>query len=68
MARRFDRAKFEVWRRRLARFRSSELTVAEFCRREQVSLASYYYWSRRLGEAVSLFGQMNVERALRAGF
>ena len=51
MARRFDRAKFEDWRRRLARFRSSELTVADFCRREQVSLASYYYWSRRLGES-----------------
>jgi hypothetical protein len=53
MARRVDRAKFEDWRRRLARFRSSELTVADFCRREEVSLASYYYWSRRLGESQS---------------
>jgi hypothetical protein len=52
MARSFDRVKFDDWRRRLARFSSSGLTVAEFCRRERVSLASYYYWSRRLGESV----------------
>jgi hypothetical protein len=52
MARRFDRVKLDDWRRRLARFGSSVLTVAEFCRRERVSLASYCYWSRRLGEAL----------------
>jgi hypothetical protein len=51
MAKRFDRVKFEEWRRRLARFDSAGLTVAEFCRREQVSLASYYYWSRRVEES-----------------
>jgi hypothetical protein len=32
----------------LAKFDSSGLTVVEFCRREQVSQASFYYWSKRL--------------------
>jgi hypothetical protein len=53
MARRFDGAKCDDWRARLAKFDSSDLTVAEFCRREQVSLASYYYWSRRIRESCS---------------
>ena len=41
-------AKRDDWRRRLARFDSSSLTVLEFCRREQVSQASFYYWSKRI--------------------
>ena len=50
MARRFDGAKRDDWRRRLAKFDSSGLTVVEFCRREQVSQASFYYWSKRIGD------------------
>jgi transposase-like protein len=37
-----------VWRQRLARFHSGELTVAEFCRREGVSDPSFYQWRKRL--------------------
>lgn len=37
-----------VWRERLARFRVGDLKVAEFCRREGVSNASFYRWRRRL--------------------
>ena len=48
MARSLDGAKRGDWRRRLAKFDSSGLTVVEFCRREQVSQASFYYWSKRL--------------------
>ena len=48
MARSFDGAKRDDWRRRLAKFDSSGLTVVEFCRREQVSQASFYYWSKRI--------------------
>lgn len=36
------------WRRRLERFERSSLTVLEFCDREAVSMASYYYWRRQL--------------------
>ena len=36
-----------VWRERLARFQRSDLTVAEFCRREGVSDPSFYQWRKR---------------------
>lgn len=39
-----------VWRSRLARFRKSGLTVAEFCQREGVSDPSFYKWRKRLEE------------------
>jgi hypothetical protein len=48
MARSFDGSKCDDWRRRLTRFDSSGLTVVEFCRREHVSQASFYYWSKRI--------------------
>ena len=38
----------QQWRDRLRRFEHSELTVAEFCRLEQYSVASFYHWRRRL--------------------
>lgn len=43
-----NRSAEAVWRRRLERFAARELTVKQFCRRERVSEASYYYWRRRL--------------------
>lgn len=43
--------KREAWQRRLARQRTSRLSVAEFCRQEDVSVQSFYYWKRRLGPA-----------------
>lgn len=36
------------WRGRLARYGVGGMTVAEFCRREGASVASFYYWRRRL--------------------
>lgn len=36
------------WRLRLGRFSRSALSVAEFCRREQVSAPSFYNWRKRL--------------------
>ena len=37
-----------VWRERLGRFRNGDLKVAEFCRREGVSTATFYRWRGRL--------------------
>jgi hypothetical protein len=42
-----------LWRDRLARFRKSDLTVTEFCRREGVSTPSFYQWRKRLGQAAA---------------
>ena len=40
--------KREEWERRLGRYRQSACTVAEFCQREDVSVAALYYWKRQL--------------------
>ena len=41
------------WRGRLKRFASSKLSVAEFCRREKVSVPSFYQWRKKLTELSS---------------
>lgn len=41
--------KARVWRERLRRYGVSGLTVAEFCRRERVSVPSFYHWRQKLG-------------------
>lgn len=38
----------QQWRARLRRFETSGSTVAEFCHGEQVSIASFYAWRKRL--------------------
>ena len=49
MGRQKDEKLERVWRGRLAKFRRSEMTVTEFCRREGVSTPSFYHWRKRLG-------------------
>ncbi len=39
------------WRERLRRFARSKLPVAEFCRRERVSVPSLYQWRRKLADS-----------------
>ena len=39
------------WRRRqISRQQSANLSVAEFCRQLGVSVTTFYYWKRRVGE------------------
>lgn len=57
-----DRA--SSWRERLRRYASSSLTVAEFCRREGVSVPNFYYWRRRLADGPS--NQPSPQRSLQA--
>lgn len=51
--RRPDPAHRQLWQQRLERFQRSGLTVAAFCRREGVSVASLYAWKRRLRDGTS---------------
>ena len=37
-----------AWTERFDRFRTADMTVAQFCHAEGVSLASYYYWRKKL--------------------
>ena len=41
------------WQSLIARAEHSELSIAEFCRRESISTASFYNWRKRLGGAAS---------------
>jgi len=48
--------KIREWPSRLERYRRSGSTLAQFCRDEQVSVASFYYWRNRLAS-------MHIENA-----
>ena len=48
MGRKLSSGAEAVWRERLRRFDSGNLTVAEFCHREGVSNPSFYQWRKRL--------------------
>jgi hypothetical protein len=48
MARYSDPARAAQWRKRLERFGFSNVSVARFCRREGVSVASFYHWRKKL--------------------
>ena len=41
------------WGKRLKRFKHSGLTVARFCTEEHVSVESFYYWCKKLGQTAS---------------
>jgi len=48
MGRGVDRKKLAKWQRRLARYARTNLTAAEFCKRERVSVALLKYWRRQV--------------------
>jgi hypothetical protein len=50
MGRPVNAALRSMWRQRIARQLRSELSVADFCRQERLSLQSFYAWRRRLRE------------------
>ena len=51
-----------TWRELLSRQRTSGLSVAEFCRAEGVSEASYYGWRRRLGRDAKAPERRNAQQ------
>jgi hypothetical protein len=45
------RERLQWWRRQIARQQSANRSVAEFSRQLGVSVATFYYWKRRVAEA-----------------
>jgi len=41
--------KRDAWSERFERFSTSDLAIARFCSTEQVPVASFYYWRKKLG-------------------
>ena len=58
----------DLWTERMARYRTSSLTVKEFCAAEGVSQPSFYQWKKRLTEdrsaAPSTFVPISLDAAL----
>lgn len=50
MSRSANLRKRSQWLNRLRRFARSKCSVADFCQREQVSVASFYQWRRKLDD------------------
>ena len=48
-----SKRKRQAWAERFGRYRTSGLTVARFCAQERVSVNTFYYWARRVGDAAS---------------
>lgn len=53
MVRRVDEVRRAEWQDRFCRFRSSGLSVQQFCAEEGVSVATFYVWRKRLPDAQS---------------
>jgi transposase-like protein len=51
MARQVNRVVWDEWRQRIKRQRASGLSIAEFCRREDISSHGFYVWRRNLRQA-----------------
>ena len=51
MAYRVNQVLWDQWRQRIKRQRESGLSIAEFCRRENISAHGFYVWRRNLREA-----------------
>jgi hypothetical protein len=53
MARQVNQVRWDQWRQVIAEQRVSGLTVAEFCRKENVSRQGFHVWKRKLRQAKS---------------
>jgi hypothetical protein len=49
MGRRANERRADLWRRRLTAWHRSSGTICQFCEQRGLSVASFYYWRRRLG-------------------
>jgi hypothetical protein len=64
MARALDRRKQQEWAKRFERFRASGMTVAHFCDHEQISVKTFYYWSKRVASAAVMERRHTAGEAL----
>jgi hypothetical protein len=53
MARSVNQVRWDQWRQVIARQRASGLSVAEFCRKDNVSRQGFHVWNRKLRQTAS---------------
>jgi hypothetical protein len=57
MARQTNQVRWDKWRERIKGQRESGLSIAEFCRRENISTPGFYVWRGKLRQAASRWRQ-----------
>jgi hypothetical protein len=55
------------WRERISRWRQSGVSIAEFCRREEISQPSFFAWRKRLTSRVAVRGRCKPQAAGKVG-
>ena len=65
MAREVNQVLRDQWRQRIKRQRESGLSIAEFCRRENISSHGFYVWRRNLRQAASTRHESRGEARLQ---
>jgi len=53
----------EEWIDRMARYRASGFTIERFCKQENYTSGTFYYWKKRLDKANELAGSESFEPA-----
>jgi transposase-like protein len=61
MTRQVNQVLRDQWRQRIERQGASGLSIAEFCRRENVSAHSFYVWRRNLRRAAAQRRELRAE-------
>ena len=56
----------DEWRGRFARYAMSELTIAEFCIVEGVSVSSFYLWRKKLAKKSEYRQDAKIQRSVFA--
>ena len=62
MARQVNQALWDQWRQTIARQHESGLSIAEFCRRENVPRQGFHVWKRKFRQKTSGAGAARVQR------
>jgi transposase-like protein len=65
MPREVNQVLWDQWRQRIKRQRESGLSIAEFCRRENISSHSFYVWRRNLRQAASNRHKLRADAKLQ---
>jgi hypothetical protein len=71
MTRQVNQVLWDQWQQRIKRQRESGLSIAEYCRRENISAHGFYVWRRNLRQAASKRHEpradANLQRSRRRG-
>ena len=59
-------SKAVAWQQRVQRFAGAGMTLERFCKKEGVSVSSFYRWQRKVGEQPEIAGDDERTPAFRA--